>query len=401
MKILVISQYYYPEQFKINDICESLVEKGHSVTVITGLPNYPSGVIFDDYMSGKNKSEIINGVKVERCFLIGRGKGAVKLGLNYLSFMISSSIKAIQLKDEFEMVFVYQLSPVFMAMAGITYKKKHNVPLYLYCLDLWPESLKVNIKNKKNIIFKSVKSFSKYIYNKCDLIGVTSKPFIQYLNQEHKIDLSKLRYLPQHGYDAFSNLNENSNTHSGINVSYFGNIGKVQDFDIIITNMDRVNPNVTFHIIGDGSELESLKQKLSTNPLNQRIILHGYKQKEELIDLYKMTDICLLTLKSDSSIGDTLPSKMIEYLSVNKPILAIARGSVQELIDEVKCGYCVNFGDDQDFIDKINTLATDTKLRLKFGENGRKHFDESFTKDLFILKLENQLNELNGGTKNV
>lgn len=401
MNILVISQYYYPEQFKINDICESLIEKGHSVTVLTGLPNYPSGIIFDDYKSRGHRSEIINGVKVERSFLIGRGKGILKLALNYISFMVSSSIKVQRMTEKFDIVFVYQLSPVFMAIPGIVYKKKHHIPLYLYCLDLWPESLKVNIDNENNIVFKFVKMISKYIYNKCDLIGVTSKPFIQYLNNIHKIDLSKLRYLPQHGYDEYANLSDNLNNHTQINVSYFGNVGKVQDFDIIIKNIDRVSSNVYFHIVGEGSEFESLKRKIDTNNLNQRIILYGYKKKEELVEIYKMTDICLLSLKSESSIGNTLPSKMIEYLSVKKPILAIAKGSVKELIDEVKCGYCVNFEDDQDFIDKLNILSTNANLRLEFGENGRKYFEDNFTKELFILKLENQLNELIGGTKNV
>lgn len=401
MNILVVSQYYYPEQFKINDICESLVKRSHSVTVLTGLPNYPSGIISEKYKSGQNRSEVINGIKVERCFLTGRGKGSVKLGFNYLSFMFSSSIKVRQLKDKFDIVFVYQLSPVSMAMPAIIYKKRYNLPLYLYCLDLWPESLKVNIKNENNIVYKFVKSFSKYIYNKCDFIDVTSKPFVQYLNQVHEVELSKLRYLPQHGYDAYANLNNKQSIHSGINVSYFGNIGKVQDFDILIKNIDKVNTNVTFHIIGDGSEFVSLKHKIDTNQLNLRIVLHGYKQKEELVDIYNMTDICLLSLKSDSSIGDTLPSKMIEYLSVNKPILAIAQGSVKELINEIECGYCVNIGDNEDFIDKINILSINTDLRVKFGINGRQYFEENYTKEMFINKLEKQFEELIGGMKDV
>jgi len=401
MNILVISQYYYPEQFKINDICESLIEKGHFVTVLTGLPNYPTGVISDKYKSGQNRTEVINGVKVERCFLTGRGKGSIQLGLNYLTFMVSSSFKVQHLRDKFDIVFVYQLSPVFMAMPGIIYKLKYNVPLYLYCLDLWPESLKVNIKKENNFVFKWVKSFSKYIYNKCDLIGVTSKPFIQYLNQQHKVDLSKLRYLPQHGYDTYLNLSNDQDDHIGINISYFGNIGKAQDFDTLIKCIDNLDTNITFHIIGEGSEYASLMQKVDSNLLAQRIILHGYKQKEELIDLYKMTDICFLTLKSDSSIGNTLPSKMIEYLSVDKPILAFAMGSVKELIDEIKCGYSVAFGDEEDFIEKVNKLSTNPNLRIEFGKNGRQYFEKNFTKEIFIDKLEKQLNELIGGMKDV
>lgn len=401
MKILVISQYYYPEQFKINDICESFVEKGNSVTVLTGLPNYPSGIVPDKYRFGKKRREVINGVNVVRCYLMGRGKGAIRLGINYLSFMLTSSIKVLFLKEKFDIIFVYQLSPIFMALPGVIYKKRYKVPLYLYCLDLWPESLKVNIKNENNFVYKCVKSFSKYLYKKSDYIGVTSKPFIQYLNEVHNVEISKLSYLPQHGYDAYTNLNDEQSNHIGINVSYFGNIGKVQDFDIIIKNIDKIDSNINFHIIGDGSEFEDLENKIDSFKLNNRITLHGYKRKEDLVELYRMTDICFLSLRSESSIGNTLPSKMIEYLSVNKPILAISRGPVKELIDEINCGYCVNSGDDLDYIEKINLLSKNSELRLTLGYNGRKYFNENFTKETFITKLEKQFNDLIGGIENV
>lgn len=401
MNILVISQYYYPEQFKINDICERLVENGHVVKVLTGLPNYPVGDIFNDYKQGRNRRETINGVDVVRSYLVGRGSGSLRLALNYLSFMVSSSLKALFLKEKFDLVFVYQLSPVLMAIAGIIYKRKQHVPLYLYCLDLWPESIKVNIKNENSIVFKAVRNISGSIYKQCDKIGVTSQPFIHYLNNVHGIEVEKITYLPQHGYDLFSKMGKESIDHEGINISYFGNIGKAQDFDSIINNIENIDSNIYFHIIGDGSEFNSLKQKIDQLDLGHRIRLHGYKKAEALVELYKLTDICFLTLKPNSMIGDTLPSKMIEYLSVAKPILAIARGSVESLIHESKCGYSVEYGNDADFVDKMKLLSNDAQLRRDMGQNGRAYFENNFTKERFITKIESQLYDLVGGTTNV
>lgn len=401
MKILVITQYYFPEQFKINDICETLVKNGHTIQVLTGLPNYPKGIIFDEYKQGKNRIETINGVHIERSYLVGRGSGTINLALNYLSFMVSSSIKTLFMKEQYDAVFVYQLSPVLMAFAGLVYKWKNKVPLYLYCLDLWPESLKVTLKNEESLIYKLVSFISRLIYKKCDKIGVTSKPFINYLSDKHGVNLEKIHYLPQHGYEMFSSSDELYVKHEGINISYFGNIGKAQDFECLVRNIDKVNENVFFHIIGDGSELENLRKLVNLNYLNLRIKLHGYMKKDDLTALYQSTDICFLSLKPDSSIGDTLPSKMIEYLSVGKPVLAFAGGSIKELIEEAECGYCVDFGNDEEFIEKINLLASNRNQRENFGRNGRIYFDEHFTKQQFISNLENQLYDLIGGTKNV
>lgn len=399
MRILVISQYYYPEQFKINDICESLVEKGHTVKVITGLPNYPFGKIFDDYKKGNKRKELINGVFIQRCFQFARGKNVIGLALNYFSFMITASIKTFLLKEVYDLVLVYQLSPVLMAIPGIIYKKKQSIPIYLYCLDLWPESLKVNIKNEDNFIYKIIKRISREIYQSCDMIGITSKPFSQYFTEVHQIEESKISYLPQHGYDILPELKYDYN--SSINISYFGNIGKAQDFDLIINNIDKLKNNILFHLIGNGSEYENLKQKISDKGLADRIILHGYKLRTDLYELYSMTDICLLTLKSNSLIDKTLPAKMIEYLSTKKPILAIAEGAIQDVIIESQCGYCIGHASAHDLIEKVNLLSSSKDLRDKLGLNGRSYFEKNFTKEIFMENLESQLNCLIGGDKHV
>ena len=154
MKILVVCQYYYPEPFRISDMCETLVEKGHEVTVLTGLPNYPEGQILGDYRYCRNRNEVLNGVKVIRSFEIGRGNNKLKLFLNYLSFAVSGSLKAFFMNEKFDVVLVNQLSPVMMGIPAIVYKKKHKKKILLYCLDLWPDSLAAGGIQKSSIIYK-------------------------------------------------------------------------------------------------------------------------------------------------------------------------------------------------------------------------------------------------------
>ena len=143
MKILVICQYYLPEPFRISDLCEEFVKLGHEVSVVTGTPNYPEGRIYCGYRHGKRRNEVMNGVHVHRCFTIGRRSGKLFRFFNYFSYSISASIYASHMKEKFDIVFVNQLSPVMMANPAIKYKNKHNVKMFLYCLDLWPESLTV------------------------------------------------------------------------------------------------------------------------------------------------------------------------------------------------------------------------------------------------------------------
>jgi len=164
MRILVVDQYYYPEEFQVNDICEQMVKDGHEVTVLTGLPNYPSGIIPEEYRHGKKLDEFVNGVHVIRCFEIGRRKGPIWMSLNYMSFCISATVKGYMLKNEFDVVFVYETSPVLMGYPAEGYAKRNKLPLLFYCCDIWPEVVKVMIPNEDSVAYKMIEKISTYIY---------------------------------------------------------------------------------------------------------------------------------------------------------------------------------------------------------------------------------------------
>ena len=343
MKILVICQYYYPVMFKLVDICEDLVTRGHTVTVVTGLPNYPDGVIPEEYKDGKNREETHNGVKIIRCYEIARGHGPVRLGLNYISFMLSATRKLKQMRDCYDIIFVYQQSPVMMAYPAIRYKKRHNTPIYLYCCDIWPDSLKMYIHSEKNPIYKIVKLFSTKIYRSCNMVGVTSKPFIEYFNRVHGVSAEKLTYLPNHAEDN-SRYPIETIDNGVVDFVFTGNIGIAQDIGCIIEAVDEIKdiPGFHVHFVGSGSYEETAKNLCHVKNLEKYITFHGRHPVEKMTQFYQLADYCLLTLKADSLVGLTMPSKLQGYMAAGKPVIAAINGAAREVIEEADCGISVD-----------------------------------------------------------
>lgn len=395
MKILAVCQYYYPEQFRINDICEQLVQDGHSVTVLTGLPNYPMGKIPKEYRWGRKRKEVINGVKVLRCFEIGRKSGAVGMALNYASYMLAASVKALFLKKEFDIIFVYQLSPVTMALPGVVMKKRSNNPLYLYCCDIWPESLKNILSDEGSFIYRIVKKFSSYLYSSCDVITVTSQPFIEYFNQVHSIPIEKISYIPQHAEDIYLQM-DFSSVNDVTNFVFMGNMGIAQDIACILDAAEKIKyiPKFKIHFVGDGSYLETSKNLVQQKGLDDIVFFHGRHPLEKMTDFYILADACLITLKAENLIGLTMPSKLQGYMAAGKPVIGAINGAAQEVINESKCGMCVNASDSKALAETMRNFIENPDKYKDCGEKGREYFKKHFTKDIFMKELENELNRL-------
>lgn len=389
MKILVVSQYYYPEQFRINDICEDLVKRGHEVTVLTGLPNYPSGAIPKEYRYGRKRRQIINGVNVIRTFEIGRGKSKIQLILNYLSYMISGSFKVISLNKDFDVVYVYQLSPIIMGIPALIYKSIARRKIVLYCQDLWPESLKaMNIK-ENSIMYKLVHGISKFIYKKCDSIVVSSKPFIKYLIDVNKIDSEKLNYIPQHAERLYENLQGKSEDNDCIDFLFAGNIGRVQDIDCILLAVNEIKKIEKFkvHLVGDGSYMDNVKNMVKELGIENRIVLHGRHPVEDMPKFYKMADIFLLTLKGDSVVGLTVPSKLQGYMAAGKPILAAINGAARDIIEDANCGVYVEAGNYIEMAKVMKDFIEGVYDCEKLGKNANWYFKNNFTLECYQNRL--------------
>ena len=391
MKILVISQHYYPENFRITDICETLVKMGNQVDVICGLPNYPEGEVLSDYKHKKNREQVINGVNIHRCFEIGRGKNKLKLFLNYYSVCLSMYFKAKKIKEKFDLVFINQLSPVMQAWGGIAYAKKHKVPCIMYCYDLWPDSLAAGGIGKNNPVFKYYYRVSNKCYKKVDKLLVTSKSFVDYFINYHNIDGNKIHYLPQYCEDVFLNndLHQN-NTTNEFNYVFAGNVGKMQSVETIIKAANEVknDKSIKIHIVGDGSNLENCK-KLAYEYNLENVIFYGRKPLEDMPKFYTMADAMLVTLAKNDVISKTLPGKVQSYMAFGKPIIAAIDGECNLVINEVNCGLVCEAEDYKalsELFVKCKNLNT-----LEFEKNSLSYYQENFSKEKFYKLLINLL----------
>ena len=339
MKILVVCQYYYPEQVRITDICEEFVKRGHEVDVITDIPNYPMGVIFDGYKHGERRDEVINGVNVHRCFTIARRSGVLFRFLNYYSYAFSSTRYASKLKKEYDAVLVNQLSPVMMACAAVKYKKKHNKRLVYYCLDLWPESLVAGGIKRGGFIYKFFNKISENLYKKADKILVTSRDFTTYLENQFGIEKDKLSYLPQYAEDLFKPAERVKK--DTVDLTFAGNIGVMQSVETIIRAAAELKEieNLRFNIVGDGISLEDCK-KLSDELGTDNVIFHGRKPLEEMSEYYRNADAMLVTLAKDPLISMTIPGKVQTYMAAGKPVIGAIDGETPKVIEEAGCGFC-------------------------------------------------------------
>lgn len=392
MNILVICQNYYPEQFRITDICEELVKRGENVTVLTGLPNYPKGKIEKGYRWFRKRREVINGVNVIRTWEIGRRTGNLFRMLNYFSYAFSATIKTLFMTKKYDIVYVYQLSPILMAIPGIIYKKIHKKKLVLYCLDLWPDSLKAGGISEQSSIYKIFEKISNKIYNQSDEILVTSKSFIDNMKNKLKKDIN-ITYLPQYAEEVLE-LKKKSEDSQELNLVFAGNIGKAQSVQTIIEaaeNIEKIGANIKIHIVGNGSEYETCK-KQAENVKN--IEFYGSKPITEMQYFYDMADAMLVTLDSKSFSSSTLPGKVQACMKTGNPIIAAANGETQIIINEAKCGYCVEAENAQQLTDaiiKFNNLPREEKDIL--SNNAIKYYNKNFSKKIFIDKLLNILNK--------
>ncbi len=395
MKILVVCQYYYPEPFRISDICETLVEKGHDVTVLTGLPNYPEGQVLDGYRYGKKRNEVLNGVKVIRSFEIGRGNNKLTLFLNYLSFAVSGSLKAFFMNEKFDVVLVNQLSPVMMGIPAIVYKRKHKKKILLYCLDLWPDSLAAGGIKESSIIYKLFMKVSQWIYNSADSIAVTSSMFEEYFRSTLGVYNKKIQYLPQYSEDLFTKSIEAAKDDK-YNFVFAGNIGDMQSVETIVkaAKILREHSDIIFHIVGDGSKLEECKSLGKKMQLNN-IIYYGRKPVSEMPYYYGLADAMLITLKNNKNISYTLPGKVQSYMAAGKPIIGAINGETSRVIKDAGCGLCCAAEDYSELANLIIQFCNSNEKET-MAKNSYDYYIKNYSKERFMSVLEDTLTNLEG-----
>ncbi len=391
MKILVVSQHYWPEPFPLSDVCESLVRLGHTVHVVTDVPNYPMGYIFPEYKGGKRRKEERGGVQIFRTFTIGRRNNILFRLLNYYSYAISSTLFVNKLKGDYDVVFTNQSSPVMMVNAALFYAKKWKKKCVLYCMDLWPASLAAGGVGETSPIYRFFHGVSKKLYRKADRILITSQMFRDYFKSEFGIADETIGYLPQYADATFDSVlppKENTDT---VDFVFAGNIGAAQSLNTVLGAADilREDTRLRWHIVGDGSELENLKNRASELSLDN-VIFYGRKPLAEMPAYYAKADAMLVTLTADPFIGMTLPAKVQSYMAVGKPVIAAANGEIPAVIGDSGCGFCANADDAQGFADAVKAfLACEDKTSL--GKRARQYYESHFTREMFMKRLVSEL----------
>lgn len=386
MNILIISQHFYPEEFRINEIARELVKNGNNVEVITGLPNYPQGEIFEGYK--EKLEEEYFGVVIHRTKIRPRHSGSLNLFRNYMSFMFNAKKTLKRIKNKIDIVFCFQTSPVFQIRPAILAKNKYKCPLITMCCDQWPESL--NARGLSNgIIYNMISNYCTKVYNKCDYILNVAPSFIDYNHKINKVPLNKMDWTIQHSEDPYGNVDTSkASTNDIIDLLFAGNIGKVQNVkDIILAYNELRYKNLKIHILGNGSDYDECSNLIKELKLVENIIMYGRIPTSEMINFYKKCDACLLTLSGKTAIGNTIPSKLTGYMSARKMVIAAINGDSRKIIDEAKCGIYTDPDDYHKLAYLIDEYYKNYDLYRDYGNNGRQYFEQYCTLDVFMNKL--------------
>lgn len=402
MRLLVVSQYYWPENFVINDLARLLGERDVEVTVLTGKPNYPGGQIFSGYRSWGVQREQVDGVEVIRVPLVPRGSGSrVGLALNYLSFIVFAGLIAPLLlrKRSFDAVFVFAVSPLLQALPAILLAWLKKAPLVLWVQDLWPESLSATGQVKNKTVLGMVGALVRFIYRRSDLILVQSRAFVDEV-AAYGGSREKIRYYPNlyvHPDESTANPEIESlaaQVGSAFSVVFAGNIGSAQDPETIIeTARLLADEDIQIVVVGSGSRAQWLADQRAALGLSN-LVLAGRFPAADMPHLFAAASVLLVTLAPQPIFARTVPSKVQAYLAAGRPIVAALDGEAATIIAEAKAGLCVPSGRPAALAEAIRTLyAMAQEDRDAMGKNGRAYFEQNFEPSRLVTDLVRHLED--------
>jgi len=353
LKILVISQYFWPENFRINDLATELFLRGHEVTVLTGLPNYPCGTVFKNYKNKPSDFSKLEGVEIVRVPMVPRGKTKLNLLINYITFALSgSSIGLWKLRGrDFDVIFTNQLSPVTVGIPALILGKFKKAPIVFWVLDLWPDSLKATGTVRSAFLLGLVGCLVKFIYKRCDLILAQAQSFIPYI-RKFTGDRHRIEYFPSWSENIFDRKDvaiapEIESNKDMFTIIFAGNIGESQDFPSILNAVELLqgNSKIRWFIIGEGRKAHWLRSEIENRGLGHRIRMLGNYPLERMSSFYCHADALLVSLKDEPIFSMTIPGKLQSYLASGLPILAMINGEGARIINESGCGLTCPAGD--------------------------------------------------------
>lgn len=402
MRILIVSQYFWPESFRINDLVRSLAQQGHAVEVLTGKPNYPDGVVFPGYHSCGCNAEDWLGIKIYRVPIVARGSNSsIRLALNYLSFVISGLLFApwILRKKKYDVIFVYAPSPIFQSIPASFIGWLKQCPVALWVQDLWPESAQATGYINSPLLLKLIEKMVQFVYSRIDLLLVQSKAF--------QVPIAKLAqgkpivYYPNSVGPEFYNpptipLPNINGLAGNFSVLFAGNVGAGQALQVIIDVAVLLwdYPDIQFVVLGKGSRWEWLYKQVEARGLTN-LHLPGRYPAEMMPGLMRQASALLVTLADQPIFATTVPSKVQAYMAVGRPILACMNGEGARLVNEARAGFTIPAEDATALANAVLQLyRMSAEDREIMGQNGRAYYKEHFDHDRLVEQLINQLHEL-------
>lgn len=403
MKILIITQYFWPESFRINDVALGLHNRGHEVVVLTGKPNYPQGKFFEGYGFFKKRKQVWNNIRICRVPLIPRGDGSgAYLFFNYLSFVLTASVQVAVMRKDFDCVLVYGLSPVTAGIPATFLKKFWKKPYHFWVQDLWPASITAAAGIKNGFIIGILEYITRLIYHFSETVLVQSIAFKSYIINQG-VSEGKIIYLPN-STEPFTKVECNDRLSGfgipkGFNLLFAGNIGSAQSFHTLLEAADIVKQRglaVNWIILGDGRMKKEVEAKIRVMDLNTCFFLLGRFPVIDMPAFYACADALLLSLKKDAIFSLTIPSKLQSYMAFGKPIVASIDGEGARIIKEAAAGFISPAEDAVGLAKKIEEILSTTKAELvQMGNNARDYFNTEFEREALLDRLEGVLKRNN------
>ena len=404
MRVLVVSQYFWPEVFRVNEIVSELRARGHEVTVLTGRPNYPDGEVFADYARDPAAFAQYHGAEVIRLPLRPRGKGSLKLLLNYWSFVFWGCLLGPwRLRGRaFDAIFCFETSPITSALPAVLLRRFKRAPLLLWVLDLWPDTLSAVGMVRATWGLNLVGQLVRFIYKRCDLILAQSKGFFPAIERWSQAP-EKTRYFPQWGeatfdagLDAVAEAPELAPHQGAFKLMFAGNLGDAQDFPALLDATEATRERADLHwlIVGDGRQAAWIREQIAARGLQRTVYMLGRHPLERMPEFFKGADALIVSLRAEPIFAMTIPGKVSAYLSAGRPILAMIDGEGAQVVREAGAGMVAPAGDGAELARlALQMAALPPETRADMAAKARAYGQQQFDRASLISQLEAMLAE--------
>jgi glycosyltransferase involved in cell wall biosynthesis len=406
VRLLVVTQYFWPEDFRINELVAALVRRGHVVTVMTGKPNYPHGTVFPEFAANPTSFGTYEGARVIRLPMFARGQGRVRLILNYFTFALSASTVGVARvwESHVDAIFVFEPSPVTVGVPAVVLRALRGWPVAFWVLDQWPETLVAVGALRSGPLLRLLGRLVRWIYERCDVILSPSRLLVPRIRSYCRPD-QRVEYFPNWTEAAYESSSQTPAPEvtlrpEGFHILFAGNIGEAQDFPTILAAAERLRhrSDIRWLILGDGRMAGWLRAEIERRNLAEHVVMLGRFPAERMPSFFLHASALLVSLRADPVFTMTAPGKIQSYLAAGRPVLAALDGEGATLIEEAGAGFASPAGDPVRLAQNVTRMAALSQgERARLGANGAAYAEREFNRDALVRRLEHWLREIAAG----